>query len=363
MGPDAALAMSPAYGGIFAADVPFLLVTVIKIVLASYVFALGLGAILTWVERKMSAVIQDRVGPNRASILGIRAWGLIHPIADMIKAFTKEDFVPAGANRVLFFIAPALALVPPLVVFAVVPFGPGPWFVIAPLDTGMLFVFAILGFGVYGAVLGGWASNNNFALLGSLRAASQMLSYEVSMGLNVIGIFAVFGTLSLSQIVLGQGDLLWGFLPKWGIVVQPVGFLLFLTAALAENKRAPFDLPEGESEIIGYHIEYSSMRFALYFLAEFIEVIVIATIGATLFLGGWQVPWLDPAGVAGGWITAAQVGSFIVKILFLCWLQFLIRWTLPRFRYDQVMALGWKYLLPLSLANIAVTAIVLAAVA
>jgi NADH-quinone oxidoreductase subunit H len=338
----------------------FLLLTVVKVVAICMVFALSLGAVLTWAERKMSAVIQDRIGPNRASVLGFRALGLFHPIADAIKALTKEDFVPAGASKWLFFAAPALAMVPPLVVFAVVPFGPGPHLVIAPLDTGMLFVFAILGFGVYGAVLGGWSSNNSFALLGSLRAAAQMVSYEVSMGLNVVGVFAVFGTVSLSQIVLGQGDLLWGFLPKWGIVVQPVAFVLFMAAAMAENKRAPFDLPEGESEIIGYHLEYSSMRFALFFLAEFVEVVVIGAVAATLFLGGWQIPWLDPKGVAGGWVMAAQVGSFVGKVVFMCWLQLLIRWTLPRFRYDQVMALGWKYLLPLSIANILVTAIVLA---
>jgi len=337
----------------------FILLTAVKVVAFCMVFALSLGAILTWAERKMSALIQDRVGPNRASLLGVRAFGLMHPIADAVKAFTKEDFVPAGANRWLFLTAPALAMVPPLVVFAVVPFGPG--LVIAPLDTGMLFVFAILGLGVYGAVLGGWSSDNSLALLGSLRAAAQMVSYEVSMGLNVVGVFAVFGTVSLTQIVVAQGELLWGLVPKWGIVVQPLGFVLFLAAAMAENKRAPFDLPEGESEIVGYHVEYSSMRFAMFFLAEFVEVVVIAAIGATLFLGGWQIPWLDPRGQAGGGVMLAQVGAFVAKVVFLCWLQLLIRWTLPRFRYDQVMTLGWKYLLPLSFANIVVTAVVLAA--
>jgi len=246
------------------------------------------------------------------------------------------------------------------VVFAVVPFGPGPNFVIAPLDTGMLFILAIGGLGIYGAALGGWASNNSFALLGSLRAAAQMISYEVSMGLNLVGIFLIFGTVSLSQIVLGQGELLWGWLPMWGIVLQPVAFILFLTASMAENKRAPFDLPEGESEILGYNLEYSSMRFALFFLSEFVEIVVIAAVAATLFFGGWQIPWVDPQGTAGGWITAGQVAAFVGKVVFLCWVQMMIRWTLPRFRYDQVMTLGWKYLLPLSLANIVVTAIVVA---
>jgi len=339
----------------------FLALTIAKILGFMVVFALTLGALLTWVERKMSSLIQDRVGPNRASIAGVRAAGLIHIIADMLKAFTKEDFVPPQANKVLFYLAPAIAFATVVAVFALIPFGPGP-LVIADLDNGMIWFFAIMGFGVYGATLGGWASYNNFGLLGSLRAAAQMISYEVSMGLNVLGIFLVFGTLSLTQIVAGQGDLLFGWLPKWGIVIQPVGFVLFLAAAMAENKRAPFDLPEGESEIVGYFVEYSAMGFATFFLSEFVEVVVIAAIGATLFLGGWQIPWVDPAGTAGGWITVAQVGAFVAKVVFLCWLQMLVRWTVPRFRYDQVMALGWKVLLPLSMLNLLVTAAVLAVI-
>lgn len=338
----------------------FLGITVIKIVLICMVFVMTLAALLTWTERKLSSLIQDRVGPNRASVFGVRALGLFHPIADMIKSFAKEDFVPAGANRIMFFLAPALAMIPPLITFAVIPFGPGPWFTIAALDTGILFILAISSLGIYGATLAGWSSNNSFALLGSLRAAAQMISYEVSMGLNLVGVFMVFSTLSLTALVLEQGTLLWGWLPRWGIVVQPLGFILYLTAAMAENKRSPFDLPEGDSEIIGYHVEYSSMRFAVLFLAEFVEVIVIAAVGATVFLGGWQIPWLDPLGQAGGWTMAAQVGAFVFKVVLLCWLLMMLRWTLPRFRYDQVMDLGWKGLLPLSLANIVVTAVVLA---
>ena len=338
----------------------FVIRTVFKAVILCLGFALILGAFLTWTERKLSAVIQDRIGPNRASVFGLRAFGLFHPIADMIKSFTKEDFVPDRAERRLFALAPLLAMVPPLVVFAVMPFGPGPDFVIAPIDSGILLVFAIGGFGIYGATLAGWSSGNSFALIGSLRAAAQMISYEISMGLNLIGIFLVFGTLSLSQLVVAQGTLLWGWLPMWGIVVQPVGFVLFLTAAMAENKRAPFDLPEGESEIIGFHVEYSSMRFALFSLAEFVEVVVIAAVGAAVFLGGWEVPGVDQRGTAGGWVTVLQVAACVGKILFLCWLQMMLRWSLPRFRYDQVMVLEWKILLPLSLANLLGTAIVLA---
>ncbi len=336
------------------------LAATIKWVFMVLVFGLGVAGILTWVERKMSAVIQDRVGPNRASILGFRMLGLFHPLADAIKAFTKEDFVPDGANRVLFFLAPLIALVPGMLAFAVLPFGPGDNLVIANMDSGIIALLAITSFGIYGATLGGWSSNNAFAMLGSLRAAAQMISYEVSMGLNLVGMFMVFGTLSFSQIVYAQGHLLGGWLPEWGIVVQPLAFILFMAAALAENKRAPFDLPEGESEIIGYNVEYSSMRFATFFLSEFFEVVLIAAIVTVLFLGGWQIPWLDPKGIAGGWIRVLQVGAFVVKTLFVIWVMMLARWTLPRFRYDQVMKLGWKIILPLSLLNILVTAIVLA---
>jgi len=336
------------------------LAATIKWALFILAFGLGIAGILTWVERKMSAVIQDRIGPNRASIMGFTLLGLLHPLADAIKSFTKEDFVPDGANRLMFFLAPMIALIPVMIAFAVIPFGPGDNLVIANMDSGIIALLAITSFGVYGAVLGGWSSNNAFAMLGSLRAAAQMISYEVSMGLNLVGMFMIFGTMSFSTMVYAQGHLIWGWLPAWGIVVQPLGFILFVAASLAENKRAPFDLPEGESEIIGYNVEYSSMRFATFFLSEFFEVVLISALITVLFLGGWQIPWLDPKGIAGGWIRVMQVGSFIVKTLFTIWVLMLARWTLPRFRYDQVMKLGWKVILPLSLLNIFVTAIVLA---
>ena len=272
-------------------DWMFMLIALLKVLVVLVVFVLMLGAVLTWVERRMSALIQDRLGPNRAQIGNVRA--PLHPIADMFKAFTKEDFVPAGANRMLFFLAPAIALASTLACFAVIPFGPGEHFTIAPLDSGMLFIIAIGSFGIYGVALGGWASNNNFGLLGALRGAAQLVSYEVTMGLNLVGVFAVFGTMSLSQLVLGQGELLWGWLPKWGVVVQPVGFVLFLIASMAENKRAPFDLPEGESEIIGYFAEFSAMRFATFFLTEFAEIVLIAAIANSIL---WRMAdsWLDP---------------------------------------------------------------------
>lgn len=343
-------------------SVNLVLAATIKWAVFILAFGLGIAGILTWVERKMSAVIQDRIGPNRASVMGITMLGLFHPLADAIKSFTKEDFVPDGANRLMFFLAPLIALIPVMIAFAVIPFGPGKNLVIANMDSGIIALLAITSFGVYGAVLGGWSSNNAFAMLGSLRAAAQMISYEVSMGLNLVGMFMVFGTLSFSTIVYGQGHLIWGWLPEWGIVVQPLGFILFLVAALAENKRAPFDLPEGESEIIGYNIEYSSMRFATFFLSEFFEAVLIGALITVLFLGGWQIPWVDPQGIAGGWIRVMQVGTFVIKTLLVIWVLMLARWTLPRFRYDQVMKLGWKVILPLSLLNIFVTAIVLALV-
>ncbi|MBM4388201.1 MAG: NADH-quinone oxidoreductase subunit H, partial [Deltaproteobacteria bacterium] len=208
--------------------------------------------------------------------------------------------------------------------------------------------------------LAGWCSDNKFSLLGSLRVSAQMLSYEVTMGLNLIGIFMIYQSVELNKIIVEQGDLLFGFLPKWGIFTQPVAFILFLTAAIAESKRAPFDVPEGESEIVaGYHTEFSSMRFALFFMAEFVGIVVIAAVAAALFLGGWQIPFVDPKGIAGGWIMILQVLTFVAKVVFMCWVQMMIRWSLPRFRYDQIMKLGWKYLLPLSLMNIFVTALVL----
>ncbi len=347
--------------------------------LAKVVFVIGVllsfAAILTSVERKQSAIMQDRIGANRADILGLRVMGLFHPIADSLKMFLKEDFVPPGANRFVYWLAPVLALMPALVTFAVIPFGD---FIrvggqevnlqIARLDVGILYIFAIAGFGVYGVALGGWASNNRFALLGSIRSAAQMFSYEIVLGLSIIGVVIVYGSLQLDEIASGQGQLLFGFLPKWGVLLQPVGFLLFLAAAVAETKRVPFDLPECESEILGFNVEYSAMKFGMFFLSEFVEIVVLAALIATLFFGGWQVPWLYAEGFRWPWgggtpvphglVAALQVLSFFGKVAFFIWLQMLIRWTLPRFRYDQLMHLGWKILLPLSLVNIFVTAVV-----
>ena len=328
--------------------------------------------IISWAERKQSALIQDRIGANRAKLFGVRAWGLWHNLADTLKLILKEDYVPPTGDKFLHTLAPFLAMFCALASFAVIPYGPtmtlfGQSFdlQVAPLNVGLLFVFAIMSIGIYGFVLAGYASNNNYAFLGGLRAASQMISYEVTMGATIVGLLLCYNTLDLQQMVVQQGELLWGWLPAWGLVLQPIGFFLFLAAGTAETKRTPFDLPEGESEIIGYYVEYSGMKYGMFFSADLIESMVIAALAVTLFLGGWQVPFLAASGVVlpGGasWelphllVVLLQVGAFAFKLVLLSWILMTVRWTLPRFRYDQLMKLGWTFLLPISLVNILVT--------
>jgi NADH-quinone oxidoreductase subunit H len=351
---------------------------------------LNLAGILGWVERKGSALIQDRIGANRASILGFAGLGLINTmVADPLKFLTKEDFIPPKGDRFLHTLAPCMALFPALVTFAVIPFGDvlnlGERSInlqVANLNIGILYVFAMGSLGVYGIVIGAWASNNKFSMLGGVRGSAQMISYEVAMGLSVIGILMVYGTLELQDIARGQATLLrdlmptWlnfltpliGWLPAWGIFLQPLAFLLFFTAAVAETKRIPFDLPEGESELVaGYHTEYSGGKFLMFFAGEFAEVVTVAGLVTSLFFGGWQVPYLLRDGFHFPWggilllphvlIVLLQVTAFTVKVVFFCWLQILLRWSVPRFRYDQVMRLGWKMLLPLALLNVVATAI------
>jgi NADH-quinone oxidoreductase subunit H len=339
-------------------------------------FLMTMGLLLTWVERKQSAVMQDRIGANRADIFGMRLLGLFHPIADAIKLLTKEDFVPPSANRTLHTLAPFIAFTTALVGFAVIPFGPAVQLLdrevtlqVADINIGFLFVFVAAGLSIYGVILAGWSSANRYGILGALRGAAQTVSYEVSMGLSVIGLIMVFGSLSLAEISHAQGELLWGFLPRWGVLVQPLGFLIFFTAAVAETKRIPFDLPEGESEIVGFFVEYSGMKFGLLWIGEFVEIVVMSGLMTALFFGGWQVPYLLSDGFLFPWglqvglpeavVLFLQIGAFVFKVGFLCWFQMLIRWTLPRFRYDQLMRLGWKGLLPLSLLNIFVTGAVI----
>lgn len=325
------------------------------------------GAVMTWVERKQSAMIQDRIGANRADIFGFRAMGLFHIISDALKMLTKEDFIPPFADKFLFWLAPIVAAVAATIGFLVIPFGPTITafgteipMVIMRSDIGVLILFGALGLTVYGAFLAGIATNNKYGMLGGLRAAAQMAAYEVVIGLSLVGVFMVYSTLDLSAIANAQQGPGWfPWLPNWGVFVQPLGLLLFLTAAIAETKRAPFDIPEGESEIIGYFVEYSGMKFGLFFMSELIETILFSAIITVLFFGGWHLPGLDYAAMIN-W-QAALVGSAVFwgKVIVGCWFLLLVRWTLPRMRFDQLLDLGWKYLLPAALLNILLTGAVL----
>ncbi|MGQ9484938.1 MAG: NADH-quinone oxidoreductase subunit NuoH [Desulfosoma sp.] len=340
-----------------------------------FIFAVNVGVfapILGWVERKQSAVMQDRIGANRADILGFTAIGLFHSLADAIKLLTKEDFVPANANKFFHTLAPFISLVPAIAAFAIVPFG-GRYelfgrevhLVIADLDVGILYVFALAGLATYGTVLAGWSSRSNWSLLGGLRASAQMLSYEVAMGLSIIGLIMVYGSLKLTDIGAIQENFF-----RWGIFLQPVGFVIFMTCAIAENKRIPFDIPEAESELVaGYFTEYSGMKFIMFWMAEFLEMVTISAVVTTLFFGAWHIPfvtdamllsWFAPAGPNGAAALAmlVNIAVFFAKVSFFIWLQMTIRWTLPRFRYDQVMRMCWKMLLPLSLVNLSITGLV-----
>lgn len=352
-----------------------LLITLVKILFVLGITVGFFAPILTWVERKQSAIMQDRIGANRADILGFRALGLFHIMADGLKMFTKEDFIPDGANKTLHTLSPIIALIPAILTFAVVPFG-GVYtlfgkevsLVISDLDVGLLFVFAIASIATYGYVMAGWSSNNNWSLLGSMRTASQMVSYEVTMGLTIIGVLMVYSSMRLTEIGAIQEDFF-----RWGIFLQPLGFVMFLAASIAENKRIPFDNPEAESEIVaGYFTEYSGLKFGMFFMAEFIEMVTIGAIVTILFFGAWHIPFVSTATLLSLFdflgdtgsnfiVMLIHIGVFFGKVSFFIWFQMTIRWTLPRFRYDQIMKLGWKILLPLSLANVLVTGIVILA--
>jgi NADH-quinone oxidoreductase subunit H len=347
-------------------------------VLFVMLFVLNVAAILGWVERKQSAIMQDRIGANRASIFGIRAMGLFHPLADTLKMLTKEDFRPARADRLLFSLAPFVSVLFALTAFATIPFGDtlriGERVIplqAVTLNVGVLYVLAMLSLGVYGVMMAGWSSGSNFALLGGQRAAALMISAEVAIGASIMGVIMIYGSLNMMDIVRGQGQLLWGWLPKWGIITQPLAFILFITAGIAATKRIPFDMPEGESEIIGYNVEYSGMKFGMFLMTDMVETIVIAGMCVSLFLGGWQVPFLFTDGFRFPWgavlgvspivVTLLQVGAFVTKVAVMIFILMLIRWTLPRFRYDQAMRLGWLGLFPLSVLNIVLTGAVLLA--
>jgi NADH-quinone oxidoreductase subunit H len=331
----------------------WLIATLVKLLVVFTVYMLGV-ALLTLAERKVSAWMQDRHGPNRV----LKGWG--QPIADGIKNFVKEETYPAAANLPLFILAPVLSFIPALVTWAVIPFA-APWgsrwgvieMVLAPMPVGFLFILAISSLGVYGIVLAGWASNNKYALLGGLRSSAQMISYEIAMGMSTIPVLLLAGNVSMSAIVNQQA------FQTWNVLNLTIAFFIFLVAAFAETNRLPFDLPEAESELItGYHTEYSAMKFSMFFIAEYANMVTASALMATLFFGGWDIPFTlwDNVAPHTGIKTLLTLASFAVKTLFFVFFYMWIRWTLPRFRYDQLMSLGWKILLPLALIYIVVIA-------
>lgn len=338
-------------------NVEFFVEALVKIVLVLLI-NLSIVAYLVLVERKVSAFIQMRIGPNR-----VGPWGLFQPVADIGKLFFKEDIVPAAANTFVHTLAPLISLTVAMSTFAVVPFGNvitlnGHEYkmMIGDVNIGILYILAMTSLGVYGITLSGWSSNNKYSLLGGLRASAQMISYELAMGLSVIGVVMIAGTLQLDKIVLKQGEYLWGVIPAWNIVLQPVGFITFLVASFAETNRLPFDLPEAEPELVGgYHTEYSGMKFGLFFLAEYANMITASAVITTLYLGGWQFPYIDHLTVSPLAVTLLQMAAFAVKVAAMLFFFIVIRWTIPRFRYDQLMNLGWKVMMPLALLNIIVT--------
>jgi NADH-quinone oxidoreductase subunit H len=316
--------------------------------------ALILSAMMSLVERKVSAWMQDRIGPNR-----VGPGGLLQPIADGIKFLFKEQVIPGQVDRVLYVLAPAITLAPAFLVLAVIPFGP-PMTVmghpvsmsIADLDIGILFVFAISSLSVYGVTLAGWSSRSKYALLGGVRSSAQMISYEISLGLSVVGVFMLSGSLRLTDVITYQAD------GTWNVFTQPIGFLVFLAAAFAETNRLPFDLPEAETELVaGYHTEYSGMKFAMFFLGEYTAMFVFSCLISVLFLGGWDIPFVSEGTLAalGNWGSLLGFASLMLKALFFLFVYVWVRWTIPRFRFDQLMALGWKVLLPLGLLQILMT--------
>lgn len=333
--------------------------------MAARVFApiaaiLGFVPFLLWVERRGAGLIQDRPGPNR-----VGPWGLLQSFADVIKFFFKEDIIPTEADRGLYLLAPALAVFAALSTFAVIPYGAtlpigGRTIPLigADVSIGILYVFAITSLSVYGIVLAGWSSNNKFSLMGGIRSSAQIISYELAMTTAGAAVILSAGSFRLTQVVASQNGAWLGFVPRWNVIPQFLGFVVFFVAAFAETNRTPFDLPEADAELVaGYHTEYSSMKFAMFFMAEYINVIVASAMTTTLFFGGWTFPGFHPHGVLGGFLSIA---IFSAKTLFFVWVFVWVRWTLPRFRYDQLMKLGWKVLLPTALVNLFWTAALVA---
>jgi len=329
-----------------------LLIAQIVLTLAVFVALLSSAAAMVYVERKVAALLQQRLGPY---LVGPK--GLLQPLADVIKLMFKEELRPGAADALLFGLAPIISATAAFAAFAVVPFGGETTLLgllkeplrlqVADVNVAILVIFAIASMGVYGIVLAGWSSNSKYSLLGGLRSSAQMISYELSYGMALAAVLLVGNSLSLTDIVHRQAGAWFGVIPRWFIFLQPFGFLIFLTAGIAETNRAPFDFPEAEQELVaGYHTEYSSMSFAMFFLAEYINMVTVSAVATDLFLGGWQGPYADSI----GWIW------FLLKVAALLFFYVWMRWTLPRYRYDQLMAFGWKVLLPVAVINLLVTA-------
>ena len=343
---------------ILAIDIAFIIEKLIMI--AIIVFAsLGIALYTTFAERKVAGILQDRPGPNRTG-----PFGLLQPLADGLKLIMKEEIIPSHSNKILFVLGPGIAMSASLMTCAVIPwgtpievFGRTVELQIADVNIGILYVFAVVSMGVYGIMIGGWASNNKFSLMSALRAASQAISYELAMGLALIGLLMTTGSLSLKTIVQDQVTANW-----WNIVYQPLGFLIFFICALAECNRTPFDLPEAESELnVGYHQEYSSMKLGFYLFAEYVNMIMSSAVMASMYFGGYDLPFFDESTVAPNIAAMIGVGTLLIKIVLFIFLFMWIRWTIARFRYDQLMNLGWKTMIPLALFNMLITgAIILA---
>jgi NADH-quinone oxidoreductase subunit H len=331
---------------------------------------INIPPIMVWAERRVPAFMQRRKGPNRVGIFKWRLYGLLQSAADAVKLIFKEEVVPEGAAKAFYHIAPVFSVFPAIMVAMAIPYGPDiqlfgytiPLSVIR-VDVGFLFIFAISSLAVYGVTIAGWASNNKYSLLGALRASAQMISYEIPLGMSLIPIVLLYGSLDLNTIVIAQSQI-W----KWGVVLSPISFCLFVIAMFAETNRAPFDLAEAEGELVaGFHTEYTSAKFAAFFLAEYVSMFVLSCLAATVFFGGWQIPFFDIRSLDGligipGISGLVGFGVLFVKAAFFMWLYVWVRWTIPRFRYDQLMSLGWKFMIPIGLLNVVVTAIVLAVI-
>ncbi len=335
------------------------------IIIAKIVIVLGVNFTILLVlgigERRISAYMQDRIGPNR-----VGPKGLFQTVADGVKFMFKEDIIPYHVDKVIYLLAPLMVLGPALMTFAVIPFGESfsalgrqIHLQIADLNVGLLYIFAIVSLSVYGIILGGWSSNSKYPLMGGIRSTAQVISYELSMGLAIIGVLMISGTFRLNEIVTQQNQLLFGILPNWNIFLQPVGFIIFLIAVFAETNRLPFDLPEAEPELVaGYHTEYSSMKFLVFYLGEYVAMVTASALISTLYLGGWDFPYVDES-TLGWWGVVLSVVALAAKMGFFLFLFIWVRWTLPRFRFDQLMRLGWKVLLPIALANVVLTGIII----